>query len=365
MQDAPEPGSLPESPAVILDRRKLHANIAAMQQACAAREIELWPHVKTHKIPEIARWQLDAGATGITCAKLSEAEAMLPSGARRVFVANALVDSRLASRLRALADALDELRLAVFGIETARALEGILTEAGLFEVPVMLAVDTGLDREGVRSAREAEDAANFIENSPHMRLAGLYTHEGFVYGSAAPDVDEVADEVMWRLNAIRAVLGNELPASPGCSVTAMAMTRRDDVQSLRPGAYVFGDLLLSRVAGVMSDASVAAQVAVTVLDKPRKGLALIDAGSKVLALDRTPEGIHAQAADGRDLVVRRCSEEHGFLSGTDVDQLRVGERLLLTPAHICPVMNLASKVALFEDGCFARWLPVAARGCVA
>src|SRR5262245_65559622 len=89
------------TPAVLVDRTKVAANIRAMQAVCDAHGVELRPHVKTHKMVEVARQQLAAGARGFTCAKLGEAEALLPSGMRGVFVAHSLVDSGQAPRVAA------------------------------------------------------------------------------------------------------------------------------------------------------------------------------------------------------------------------------------------------------------------------
>lgn len=351
---------VPESPCVAVDVDRVRENIQAMQRRADECGVDLWPHVKTHKIPEIARWQLEAGAAGLTCAKISEAEVLLASGAKRMFLAFGLVDERLAPRLRGLADSLDELRLAVTGGAMLNAIERVVASAGLAEMPVMLAVDTGLDREGVRSPEEGTAVAKEIAASRTLRLAGLYTHEGMAYGES--DATMIAQRAFERIDAVRRAIDPQLPVWPGCSVTARDVASLSGVGAIRPGTYVFGDLLLAQATG--STASWAAKVISTVVDRPRPGLALIDAGSKTLALDRTRDGIHARSADGRDLEVFRCSEEHGFLRGEDVDRLEVGERLALIPAHICPVINLASKVAFVRGGRFERWVEVAARGCV-
>lgn len=353
---------VPESPCVAVDVDRVRRNILGMQSRANECGAELWPHVKTHKIPEIARWQLEAGAVGLTCAKISEAEAMLASGVRRIFLAFGVVDERLAPRLRRLADSLDELRLAVTGGAMLTALERVVVAAGLAEVPVMLAVDTGVDREGVRSVEEGKSVAQQISGSRPLKLAGIYTHEGTAYGES--DAGKAAREAFERVDAVRRAIDEQLPVWPGCSVTASTIASMPGVGVIRPGTYVFGDLLLTQAAASVPGDGIAAQVIATVVDRPRPGLALVDAGSKTLALDRTRDGIHARSADGRHLEVFRCSEEHGFLRGTDVDHLEVGERLALIPAHICPVINLASRVAFVREDRFERWVDVAARGCV-
>ncbi len=90
------------TPSILVDRVKLAANIREMQAVCDAHDVELRPHMKTHKMVAVARQQLAAGARGLTCAKLGEAEAMLPSGVREIFVAHSLVDPGQAPRIAAL-----------------------------------------------------------------------------------------------------------------------------------------------------------------------------------------------------------------------------------------------------------------------
>jgi D-serine deaminase-like pyridoxal phosphate-dependent protein len=339
------------TPAVLVDRTRVAANLRAMQAACNAHGVELRPHIKTHKMVEVTRQQLAAGAVGITCAKLGEAEAMLPSGVRSVFVAHSLVDPSQAPRIAALIERLDDFRVAVTSAAHCEALEALAAAVGR-KLSVMLAVDTGLGREGTRDDTAARHLAGRIAASPRLSLRGFYTHEGFLYGTTRDQLAARAREVVERICAVRDAVDPALPVWPGCSVSArlIAENSAGRVQAVRPGAYMFGDLALSKVTGVMRDDEVAVHVLATVVDRPEPGLALIDAGSKTFSSDRTAENIYALAADGRDLAVVRVNEEHGYVRGTAVDSLQVGERIAFTPAHICPVINLTDEVTVTEAG---------------
>jgi D-serine deaminase-like pyridoxal phosphate-dependent protein len=125
---------------------------------------------------------------------------------------------------------------------------------------------------------------------------------------------------------------------------------------------MFGDLSLTRTTGVMPFNAVALQVLVTVVDKPEPGLALIDAGSKTFSSDRTSDGLSALAADGRDLAVVRVNEEHGYVRGSAVAALQIGERIVFTPAHVCTVVNLTDSVVVTEAGQPVDTWRVEARG---
>lgn len=351
------------TPAILVDRDRLDANIADMQRHCSAHHVELRPHIKTHKLVEVARRQLAAGAAGLTCAKLGEAEAMLAAGPQSLFVAHSLVDPGQAARVAALTERIPDFRVAVTSEVHAPALAKVAAAAGR-RLAVMMAVDTGLGREGVRDLAAAQRLAATLAQSPHLELRGFYTHEGNFYGLPREQQRAQVLELVERLAGVRDAIDRALPIWPGCSVSAklIAEISADRVQAVRPGAYMFGDLYLSEVTGVMPASAVAVHVLATVVDKPEPGLALIDAGSKTFSSDRTAENIHAKAVDGRDLAVVRVNEEHGYVRGTAVDTLQIGERVAFMPAHICPVINLTDEVTVTANGQIAATWRVEARG---
>lgn len=350
------------TPALLVNESRLEANITRMQQHCRDRHVELWPHVKTHKTAAILRRQLTAGAAGATCAKIGEAEAMLPSGVRRIFIAHSLVDPRQGERLRHLQSQLDELIVAVTSERHFQALDELLRSAGLV-LPVLMAIDTGLQREGVRDNTTAGRLASLITRSRHMTLKGLYTHEGQTYQLTSPaEVESAAEKIHARLAEVREETGLDGGLWPGCSVTARYMAGKPMVHAVRPGSYVFGDLSLSEVAQVISSGDIAASILATVVDIPAPDLALVDAGSKTFSGDRTIHGVMARCVEFPSLEIRRLSEEHGFVTGPDVSRLKIGQRLSFYPAHVCPVINLSATMYLTDCRSVSASLPINARG---
>jgi D-serine deaminase-like pyridoxal phosphate-dependent protein len=351
------------TPAVLVDRDKLQQNITRMQALCATHGVELRPHIKTHKMVAVARLQLAAGAAGLTCAKLGEAEALLPSGVKSFFVAHSLVDPGQAKRVAALMERLDDFRVAATSLPQVDALSRLAAKTGR-KMHVMLAVDTGLGREGARSVADAQAMAARIAQSTQLELRGFYTHEGQLYGIAPAEQAARLTVVLERLAAARDAIDRSLPLWPGCSVSAAWFAQSGRVQAVRPGAYVFGDIALCRITGAMPADAEALHVLARVVDRPEPGLALIDAGSKTFSSDRTPDGKHGIAADGRDLTVVRVNEEHGYVRGAAVDALQVGEVIRFTPAHVCPVVNLTDEVSVVAGGSVVDTWRVEARGRV-
>jgi D-serine deaminase-like pyridoxal phosphate-dependent protein len=228
----------------------------------------------------------------------------------------------------------------------------------------MLAIDTGLGREGVREGATAQRLSAALVSNRHLELRGFYNHEGQLYGAPREQIAAKVEDMLQFLCAIRDRIDPSLALWPGCSVSArrIAASSGGRVQAVRPGAYIFGDMSLTRTTGVMADDEVAVHVLATVIDRPEPGLALIDAGSKTFSSDRTAQNIYAIAADGRDLSVVRVNEEHGYVRGAAVEALRIGERIRFMPAHVCTVINLTNDVSVIESGEVVDTWIVEARG---
>ncbi|HRJ74158.1 MAG TPA: alanine racemase [Terrimicrobiaceae bacterium] len=344
------------TPSVLIDVDALGRNIRAMQEACDRGGVKLWPHIKTHKCVEILRMQLQAGATGITCAKIGEAEAMLPSGVRNVFLAHSLVDPALIPRLRTLAGKLDRLILAVTSQPHAEHLDRLLTSAGL-AFPVFVAMDTGLGREGARSLTAFADIVRFASASRSLDPVGVYCHEGHTYRSAAvEDIDRLTVEVHEKISAAAGILPPGSEVAPGCSVSASRLAAMPGVTMVRPGAYPLGDLNLAHRLPLMAWSDCAATLLATVVDRPDAGLAILDAGSKSFSGDKDAQGQSALALRNREIAVSGVNEEHGYVRGPQADALRIGDRLRFVPAHVCTMMNMADEVyAVSGDTVLDTW----------
>jgi len=350
------------TPAVVIDRDAMEKNLRLMQSRCSETGVGLWPHCKTHKLVPVLRRQLELGAGGATVAKIGEAEALLPSGVRNIFIAHSIVRLDAAPRLRDLREKLDRLVLAVTSEAQLAALEKVINAAGI-EVEVMLGVDTGLGREGERTPVSAARLGAAIRNCPRLTLTGIYSHEGNSYSRDEPDLDTFADSIHARLMEYRNAIGGDLPLWPGCSVTALLMAGKEAVEVVRPGAYVFGDLSLCESDPILPWDQAALSIITTVIDRPDDHLALIDAGSKVFSSDRSRASLCGRERDLRRLTVTRLSEEHGFVTWLEGDGPAIGDILRIIPAHVCTVVNLRSEIYVAQGEDIVDTWKVDARGC--
>ena len=361
----------PGTPYLSVDRARMEKNILKMADIARGSGVTLRPHVKTHKIPAIARKQVEAGAVGITVAKVSEAEVMAGGGIEDIFIAYPLVTEEKIRRAVALSKRI-RLILGVDSSEGARWLSAV-AEAEDHPLEVRLEVDTGLRRTGVPYDRAVE-LADEISAFGRLDLAGIYTYRGAVRdGSPTLDREKAGTEegrLMVSLAERMRERGIEIrDVSLGSTPTAEFAARVEGVTEIRPGTYVFYDTMQTRL-GACSPNERAAEVVATVVSRPSPELAVIDGGSKTFATDVQPGGEplnlvgFGEVVDHPEAVLARLTEEHGMLSLDQDSDLGVGDVVRIFPNHICSTVNLHDTVYLTDGDGNTEELPVAARGKV-
>jgi len=365
--------NFPETPCVIIDYDILSANIKRMQRICDENGCDLRPHIKTHKSVEIAKMQIAAGAAGITCAKLSEAEVMAEGGIDDIFVAVPLIGSKI-SRGIELAGKIKRLILTVDSIEGATALSKEAQRNNI-ELEVRLEIDTGAKRTGV-PIQAGLDLAEKISNLPGLNLTGVWTFKGMTYnGQKTTNHKEAADEECALIYEFVQTLNqrdfNIKDISVGSTPTAehySPSAAKGLITEVRPGTYAFNDVMCMLYQSCTQE-DIAASICATVISTPTPELAIIDGGSKTFATDQKlntpPLNFHSFAyVKGRpDLRFDRLSEELGMLrtESGNATNLKVGDILEFFPIHICPTINLHNNLYVEEGGIF-REIPVNARG---
>jgi len=328
-----------DTPALYVDLDALERNIARMQEECREWGVDLRPHVKTHKIPEIAQKQLDAGAIGITVAKVGEAE-VLPGD--DVLVAYPLVKAKL-PRLRKLAKT-RRVKVAVDSVEVARDLEGIGT---------LVEIDVGVGRTGVQTPEEAVAVARACSDFQGIFYWPSWLDEAG-FRTACMHIDAVLKALATAGFETKIVSGG---STPGASKTPLI----PQTTEIRPGTYVFYDAS-SLENRLCDEADCALRVLTTVVSTAVRGQCVIDAGSKTLSSDQTVgSGTYGHFIE-RSWTVRKLNEEHGYVEIHG--PARVGEKAWLVPSHVCPTVNLHDEVWYGRDGQIEGSWKVAARGKV-
>jgi D-serine deaminase-like pyridoxal phosphate-dependent protein len=361
----------PDTPEIVLDLDVVRANI--LRTAAMARDagVSVRPHTKTHKLPQIARIQLDAGAVGVQVAKLGEAEVMADAGIDNILVGYPIVGAQKLARLADLAERVS-ISVTIDSDEVAAGISRVARERGL-TIPALIELDTGLRRLGVVPGPGAADLAERVAALEGIELAGVFTHEGHVYtqGRNAVERERLTLEACGAaVDTAEEIRSRGIPApvvSVGSAGTFRFAIQCPGVTEVRPGTYVFNDR--SQIAqGAAAAADVAAFIITTVVARPAPDRIVIDAGSKVLTSDRmlvadAPSSFGwVWGHDDWDFV--RLSEEHGVIEVPPMSDVGVGDRLAIVPNHVCPTINLASFVTVTENGrATGRW-PVAARGMV-
>lgn len=348
-----------ETPCLIIDVEQVKKNIEEMQQAVTDVGCALRPHIKTHKMGLFAQMQVQAGAQGITCAKVSEAECMADAGIQDIFIAYPLIGAFRIKRAAKLAERVQRLILAVESLPGAVALSEYASQAGIsFEV--RLEIDTGAGRTGVPMP-DAPNLAVQIHSLPGLRLTGIYTFKSLMYQGKPTQDNALAAEEEGRMMAETAqaieACGIKLQdISAGSSPTGVQVARTGQVTEVRPGTYIFKDAMLveEKVAAVQD---LAVKFVATVVSCHHAGYAVIDGGTKTFPTD-IPLNVSPGFYPGYALVdgmphlrLSRMNEEHGIITSTTGETgLHVGQQLVLTPIHVCTAINMQNTVYLLENG---------------
>ncbi|UCE83875.1 MAG: D-TA family PLP-dependent enzyme [Deltaproteobacteria bacterium] len=357
-----------DTPALLIDLDIVGRNLERMQKKADKHSATLRPHIKTHKIPELALMQTRLGALGVTVAKISEAEIMAEAGIDDIFIANQVVTEEKINRLAALAKKV-QLSVGMDSIAAARRVSDIFAAAGL-EIDYLIEIDSGLNRCGVSPGRDAVEFYQAINALPSLRFKGIFTHAGQVYGAGSLSEVKKLSLLESRIMAHTALAFGEVGTSPdvvsvGSTPTMKVWQGHESVNEIRPGNYIFHDAIQISL-GVATVEECALSVVATVISRPARERAVIDGGSKAFSSDR---GAHRkEMASGFGIVLgnkatlERLSEEHGIMSLDPDEDLDVGDRVRIIPNHACAVVNLFDRAYGIRNDEVVEEFKIAARG---
>jgi D-serine deaminase-like pyridoxal phosphate-dependent protein len=293
---------------------------------------------------------------------------MAEAGIDDIFVANQVVTYNKLKRLAALSTKA-RLSIGLDSIAAARILSEIFSGAGL-AIDYLIEIDSGLNRCGVLPGKDAVQLLQAVDTLPALKFKGIFTHAGQVYGAGSPtevkEVSRLESKLMTDTAKDFQHLG-VLPeiVSVGSTPTMKVWQGHEGINEIRPGNYIFNDAMQVAL-GVAKQADCALTVLATVISRPEKNRAVLDAGSKVFALDK---GVHGRdmivgfgMVLGRKAILERLSEEHGVLSVNPGEDIGVGDTVRIIPNHACTVINLFDRAYGIKEGKVVEEFKIAARG---
>jgi D-serine deaminase-like pyridoxal phosphate-dependent protein len=342
------------TPAVVIDLDVVERNIARVQGLCEAAGVANRPHIKTHKSPVIAAMQRDAGARGITCQKVGEAEMMVEAGLDDILISYNILGEQKLARLgallsRAKVTVAADNPMVVAGLPQAAAIAG----RGL---DVVVECDTGRKRAGVPTVAEAVALAKDIASRPGLTFAGFMLY---------PPENAVAETQAFLDAATAGIREAGLEpsiVSSGGTPNLRNLGRIKGVTEHRAGTYVFNDRMMLE-AGMATLDDCALTVYATVVSRAENDRGILDSGSKTLTSDTGGLEGHGLILEHPQAKIARFAEEHGFLDLSACnDRPKIGDVVRIVPNHVCVVVNMVDRLVAVRGGEIVGELLVAARG---
>ncbi len=348
-----------DTPALIVDLDAMEHNIATVSKEIASRGVAWRPHAKGHKCPAITHRQIAAGAIGVTCAKLGEAEVMAAAGIRDILIANQVVGPIKARRLAGLAAQADVI-VAVDSAENVGELDAAAYALGT-RPRVVIEVNTGMERAGTLPGEPTVRLAERVASAKALRFAGVMGWEG--HAMSVPDpagrataIEKAVGSLTATADAVRECGIPVEIVSCGGSGTYLTSVTVPGVTEVQAGGATFGDATY-RDLGVPVEAALS--LLVTVTSRPAENRIIVDAGRKAVdPSNRVPHAVGLDAVAGMAF-----SAEHGTIRLSEpAEAPRVGDRLEFQIGYHDQCVHLHERMFGLRDGVVETVLPVLGRG---
>jgi D-serine deaminase-like pyridoxal phosphate-dependent protein len=352
------------TPALVVDLDAFERNLAAMAAHAKARGVALRPHAKTHKSVEIAKRQIAAGALGVCCAKLGEAEALADGGIDSILITSPVVSERGIARLVALNARLADLMAVCDNATVAARLNEAARAAGK-KLKIVVDIDPGLGRTGI-APPDALPLVEFVARADGLEYAGLQCYAGQVqHMESANERRSASLSALNELGALRdaltaAGLAPKL-VSGGGTGTFDIDPDAGVLSELQVGSYVFMDRQYNDVWGGRAPFETSLFVQTTVISANRTGLATTDAGFKAFATDAGSPAIATGAPPGASYFFFG-DEQGGILYSEETCKLLPGDIVACTVPHCDPTVNLYDRYHVVRGDTLVEIWPIEGRG---
>ena len=353
-----------DTPVLTVDAAAFERNIARMSALAADAGIACRPHAKAHKSPHVAKLQMAAGAVGVCCARLGEAEVMAEAGVEDILITSEvvgrskvmrLIDAARKSRIAVVADDADNIADLAAGARTA----------GL-KLDVLVEVDVGQGRCGVPPGPRAAELAALIDGHPWLAFKGLQGYQGAVqmrvsHAERRGAVEEALELLNRSAKLVRGA-GLEIEVLTGGGTGTSAIDAAlGGLTEIQPGSYVFMDTNYGAIEWRDAPAppfELSLSVYAGVVSRPAPNRVILDTGWKAISGDGGPP----VAANHPDAVFRFAGDEFGELTFPGRSPLAVGDKTMLTPSHCDTTVNLHDRFILTRGGGVEDVWEIAARG---
>jgi D-serine deaminase-like pyridoxal phosphate-dependent protein len=357
-----------DTPALVIDLDAFERNLRRLPERISGSGVKMRPHAKTHKCPIIALKQVELGAVGVCCQKVSEAEAMVHGGVKDVLVTNEIVGRQKLQRLMSLAHSA-RIGVCADDVGQVSALNMAAGDAGI-TLPVYVEVNMGGNRCGVEPGEPALDLARHIAEAPHLAFAGLQAYHGSAQHLRGWDerrqaIAQATDKA-GRTRDLLARNGIDCPTITGAGTGTFEFESASGVYTeLQCGSYIFMDAdygrNLDRDGAPTKTFEPSLFVWATVMSRPTEDRAIVDAGLKALAFDSGPPTVWDEPA----ATYERASDEHGRLAvASATNRLRIGDKIRLVPGHCDPTVNLYDWYVGIRGNRVEQLWPITARGAL-
>lgn len=353
------------TPAVTIDLDIVEKNIKEMLEGAERAAIGHRPHIKTHRSTYLAKMQVEAGCIGITAAKLGEAESMAEAGIRDIFIAYPIIGMDKLERLQKLTKKA-KISTIVNSLEGAKSLSDYFEAAGE-TIDVLIEVDGGLNRGGIRPGRDVLLYAKRIRALKGIHIKGLMYYGGLVYDSH--NQEEIKVYALQERNVLREnakMLAEEGfcmdVLSAGSSFTGKIPEALEGITEIRSGHYIFNDCGQLDV-GLAQPEDCALRVIATIVSKPDEHVVIADVGTKSLTSDTCHHRKgYGYIVEYPEIEIYALNEEHAFLRSEEANPLQIGDKIEIIPNHACVVTNLVDEAYGFRNGKLQQMIQIDARG---
>ncbi len=337
-----------ETPYMAVDLSQTRKNIQKFQDMANRGNKILRPHSKTHKIPFLARLQVDAGAVGVCVQKVAEAEVMYTGGVSDILLSNEIVDTRKCDRVARLSASGCRISVAVDSLEGAST----LSESAAYlrqVIPVLIDVNVGMDRCGV-DPDEVLEFHSQLKAIPNIRVEGIMAYDGQVHSSNPLEREEMVNFerklVQELFDKLKKIDSNIKVLTVGGTPSSGIWSHFEEVTEIQPGTYVFYDIH-SKEMGLCSMDEISMGIVGQVMSMKDDERIVLDSGYKSISLD---QGVYPVALNEKGIVgkVQAMSEEHTVIK-PEQEGLGLGSKVLLLPYHSCTTTDLWDYAWLYED----------------